>query len=108
MTEYGEGAYPTARKLPGQTKYSNIVLKRGATNDGTGTELWNWFNEGATGAPRRESGSIIAVDRVGAEMARWNFVQAWPTKYEAPSFNATGSDIAIETLELAHEGLVRA
>ena len=41
------------------------------------------------------------------EVVRWNFVRAWPTKWEGPAFNAKGNDIAIDTLVLAHEGLTR-
>jgi phage tail-like protein len=41
-------------------------------------------------------------------VARWNFVRAWPTKWDFPDLNAEGNDVAIETLELAHEGIARA
>jgi phage tail-like protein len=54
-------------------------------------------------------GAIVVVDRKNNDtvLARWEFTDAWPTKYTAPDFNATGSDVAVETLELAHEGLKR-
>ena len=48
------------------------------------------------------------VHFAGQERRRWNFVNAWPTKWDGPDFNAEGNDIAIETLELAHEGVTRA
>jgi phage tail-like protein len=47
------------------------------------------------------------LDRQGSEVARWNFVNAWPTKYDIPDFNATANQTAVETLELAHEGVER-
>ena len=53
----------------------------------------------------RRNGSIVLLDREGNEKARWNFFNAWPTKYDGPDFNAEGNDVAIETLELAHEGV---
>ena len=56
---------------------------------------------------KRKNGSIIVLDRAGRETVRWNFVNAWPAKWTGPSFNAEGNDVAIETLELAHEGLVK-
>ena len=57
----------------------------------------------------RKNGSIVVFDLAnGTEVARWNFLSAWPTKWEGPAFNAKGNDIAIETLVLAHEGLTRA
>jgi phage tail-like protein len=46
-------------------------------------------------------------DELGGEAARWNFVEAWPTKDDPSDLNAKGNDIAIETLEVAHEGMVR-
>lgn len=98
------GENTTPRKLPGLTKYSNIVLKWGLTDD---MQIYKWHLDAVKGTVRRVSGSIVARDRTGAEVARWNFVNAWPTKYDAPDFNAEGNDVAIETIELAHEGLER-
>jgi phage tail-like protein len=60
------------------------------------------------GVVQRKNGSIVLLDDAGAEKVRWNFHDAWPTKWTGPSFNATGNEVAIEALEIAHEGLVRA
>jgi phage tail-like protein len=104
--EYREGNEAlTTRKLPGLVKYSNISLKWGITDD---AELWAWRNKVVSGKIERRNGSIILLDDTGAEKVRWNFREAWPSKWTGPSFNATGNDIAIETLEIAHEGLVKA
>ena len=104
-TEYREGGEnTTVRQLPGLTKYSNIVLKWGLTSD---TELYDWHRETVLGDVKRKNGSIIVLDRRSNEVARWNFVNAWPTKYDIPDFNATANEVAIETLELAHEGVER-
>lgn len=103
--EYREGGEnTTVRKLPGLTKYGNIVLKWGMTDD---TELYNWHRQTVLGNVQRRNGSVIVLDRQGAEVARWNFVNAWPTKYDIPDFNATGNTVAVETLELVHEGVER-
>jgi phage tail-like protein len=94
-------------KFPGQVKFSNIALKWGMTDD---TALYDWHQQWAEGdadAPRK-NGSIVLLDRQGAEKARWNFFNAWPCKWTGPSFNAESADIAIEALELAHEGLAKA
>jgi phage tail-like protein len=106
--EYREGNEGlTARKLPGLNKYSNISLKWGITDD---AELWDWrqqvMNGNIDGA--RKNGSIILMDDTGEEKVRWNFREGWPTKWTGPSFNATGSDIGIESLDIVHEGLVKA
>ena len=104
--EYREGTEGlTARKLPGLNKYSNISLKWGMTDD---TELWDWRKKAIAGKVERKNGSIVLLDESGEEKLRWNFREAWPTKWTGPSFNATGNEVAIETLEIAHEGLVRA
>lgn len=104
--EYREGNEGnTARKLPGLVKYSNISLKRGITDD---TDLWAWRKQAMDGAVERRNGSIVQLDETGAEKARWNFVHAWPTKWTGPTFNATGNEVAIESLDLAHEGILRA
>jgi phage tail-like protein len=71
-------------------------------------ELYAWHRSAVTGNIQRKNGSIVLLDRQGQEKIRWNFVNAWPSKWDGPDFNAEGNDIAIETLELAHEGIERA
>jgi len=100
--EGGDNISP--RKLPGQTKYSNIVLKWGLSID---TDLVTWHQQAVDGDIQRKNGSIVLLDRRGQEVARWNFVNAWPSKWTGPSLNAEGNDVSIETLELAHEGVRR-
>ena len=106
VIEHREGGENTTmRKVPGLTKYSNIVLKWGITDD---RELYDWHRRIVQGAPmERKNGSIILLDRGGTEVVRWNFVRAWPSKWDGPDFNAEGTDVAIEMLELAHEGIER-
>lgn len=102
VVEYREGGDFRVRKLPGLTKYSNIVLKRGITADRT---LWEWRQQIVSGRVERRSGSVIVLDAERQDVARWNFVEAWPAKWVGPDLNAQSSEVAIETLELAHEGL---
>jgi len=107
VIEYREGTFPThTRKIPGLTKYSNIVLKWGTTDS---KALHDWYQQIVDGkiSEARKNISVIAFDERGEEAARWNFVEAWPTKYDPADMNAKGNDIAIETLEVAHEGMVR-
>jgi phage tail-like protein len=105
VIEHREGGAISPLKLPGQTKYGNVVLKRGVTDD---RELYNWHLAAANGEVERRSGSIVVLDRKGEEKARWNFFDAWPQKWEGPALSSEGTDIAIETLELAVERLERA
>ncbi len=103
--DYREGGEPLRmRKLPGMNTFSYITLQRGITND---TELWDWRQRTAEGDVERRNGSIILLDNKGDEQMRWNFVEAWPMKWTGPSFNATGNEVAIESLELAHEGITK-
>lgn len=104
--EYREGGEnTTVRKLPGMTKYPNIVLKWGLTDS---LDLYNWWKNIMKGKVDRRNGSIILLDTEGNEKVRWNFFNAWPTKWDGPDFNAKGNEVAIETLELAVEGTERA
>ena len=105
--DYREGtdkAY-SSRKLPGMTKYSNITLKWGITDD---AQLWDWRKKVIDGKCEPKNGSIILMNESGEEKLRWNFTHAWPTKWTGPSFNATGNEVAIETLEIVHEGVTKA
>jgi phage tail-like protein len=96
----------TVRKLPGKTTYSDVSLKWGATSS---TELWEWRLQIVQGNVMRKNVSVVALSLDGREeVARWNIVRAWPTKWEGSAFNAKGSELLIETLVLAHEGLDRA
>lgn len=105
VIDYREGGENTTlRKLPGMTKYSNITLKWGITDD---TELYDWHRQTVQGDIERKNGSIVLLDRKGEEVVRWNFLRAWPTKWDGPDLNAEGTDVAIEMLEIAHEGVVR-
>ncbi len=104
--EYREGNESlTVRKLPTLVKYSNITLKRGITDD---ADLWDWRKQATDGKVERKNGSIVLLDDTGAETVRWNFREGWPTKWTGADFNATGTDVAIETLEIAHEGIEKA
>lgn len=101
--EFREGGTTVIRKLPGRTKWPDIVLKRGFTGN---TELYDWATTVArTGAVVRRSGSIVMHTAAGTPVARWNFQNAWPAKWEGPTLNSSGNEVAIETLILVHEGL---
>ena len=104
VIEYRHGnENDTPRKLPGQEKYTNITLKRGYTNS---KELWEWRKKVIAGKTQRASGSIQLLDEERKVALKWNFVQGWPSKWEGPALNAKNNDVAIESLEIAHEGLV--
>jgi phage tail-like protein len=104
VIEYRNGSdrANVVRKLPGLTKYANIVLKRGVTQD---AQLWQWRKAIEQGTPDRRSGVIVLLDDERHPVRRWRFSEGWITKFEGPDLNAKGNDVAIETIEIAHEGL---
>ena len=104
--DYREGNDPNhVRKLPGMNQFTAVTLKRGITDS---DELFKWRQTVVDGKALRRNGSIVLLDDTGAEKLRWNFLNAWPSKWTGPSFNATSATVAIETLELTHEELKKA
>jgi phage tail-like protein len=92
----------SVRKLPGLVKYSNIVLKRGITLDHS---LWDWMKKVVEGVVQRTSMTIVLLDDQRQPVLRWKIKQAWPVKWTGPALNAKTSEVAIESLEITHEGL---
>lgn len=104
--DYREGGDPRhVRKLAGLNSFTPISLKRGITDS---DELWKWHQTAVAGKAERRNGSVVLLDDAGVEKLRWNFSNAWPSKWSGPAFNSTGSAIAVETLEITHEELSRA
>jgi len=101
--EYRNGSEPnTVRKMPGLVKYTNLTCKRGVTGD---LNFWNWILAGINGQVQRADGSIVLRDENHAEVMRWNFRRAWPCKFTGPGLNAANNEIAIDTIEICHEGI---
>lgn len=102
--DYREGADLTlnVRKLLGLRKHPVIVMKRGYTKN---RELWNWRRDIINGTVKRRSADIVLVDETRAEVLRWRVREAWISKWESGPFNAKTNDVAVETIELQHEGL---
>jgi phage tail-like protein len=104
--DYREGADPNhVRKLSGLNKYTPISLKRGLTDS---DKLWKWRQTVIDGKTERKNVSIVLLDEARQEKWRWNLRNAWPTKWTGPTFNATSNEVAIETLEIIHEEMVKA
>jgi len=104
--EYRDGlmAGTTPRLVrPGLKKVNNITLKRGIVE--ANNDLFNWFNNnGAPNVERRDI-TISLLNDEGDPVMVWTISQAWPTKCEGPGLKATGNEIAIESIELVHEGI---
>ncbi len=108
VVEYREGNDPpTVRKLPVLNKYGNITLKWGVTDSMELYEKWRKPVEVGNMSAARKNVAIILMNEEGSPAARWEFENAWPSKYDAPDLTAKGNDVAIETLEIVHEGMKR-
>lgn len=109
---YGDYVNNSAQKVPGLTKYSNIILKWGVIES---VDLYNWMTKTIGGEAAVDGTETdrktVTINLLGEDgetvKASWQVVRAWPCKYTAPDFNASSSEIAFESLELAHEGLTR-
>ena len=106
VVEYRAGDDPaiTPTKLPGLIKYGNITLKWGSSET---MVLYDWLIDITEGTIEKKMVTLTALDEEGSPAASWRCINAWPVKYTAPDFNGTSSEIAVETIELAHEGLTR-
>lgn len=104
VIENPEGGKGQVGKLPGRLKYQNLILQWGSAES---TELYEWHRSALQGNVLRKNGSIVQLDARGDEKARWNFVDGWPTKWDGPSFNSGASELSVEKLEIAHEGVER-
>ncbi|HKJ67403.1 MAG TPA: phage tail protein [bacterium] len=103
--EYREGTEDiTARKLPGLIKYGNITLKRGVT---VSQDLMTWLKFVQDGDIQRRNVSIVLQNELKEDKVRWNLREAWPTKWTGPDMKATSDEVAIESIEIVHEGLER-
>jgi phage tail-like protein len=104
MIDYREGSdiAMNVRKLSGLRKYTNIVLKRGYTQD---KGLWEWRKTNINGKVDRRSAEIVLLDEDRQEVLRWRIHEAWISKWDSGPFNAKTNDVVVETIELVHEGL---
>jgi len=104
--ETGNKGQTVIKKLPGSLKWGDITLKRGFTDD---MKLQEWRNKVVDGklTDMRKNGSIVVYDYENVEVLRLNFTNGWISKLAGPSLNATGNDVAIESITIVHEGLKR-
>ncbi len=94
-------------KIPGRLKWGDIVCKRGITSS---MDMWTWRKEVEDGKVNgaRKNGSIVMFDQAGAEKARWNFFNGWPSKISGPTPKSDSNEIGVEELTIAHERIERA
>jgi phage tail-like protein len=103
IQEFREGGVNGyTHKRAGPIKFtSNLVLKRGISEV---AGLWSWYADIMQGKVERKTVSIVLLNAACEEQQRWNFQRAYPVKWSGPSLKATSAEVAVESVELAHEG----
>ena len=89
-------------KLPGRSKWGNLTLRSGVASS---DELWKWFYRVATGDIERREVSIVMYHQSQEEARRWNLAKAYPVRWQGPDLTAGDTNVAVHTLELAHNGI---
>lgn len=105
VMEYKEGGVNSyVHKFLTRASHTNITLKRGVTS--LEDDLWTWHQNFVQGVGTRRDGLIVLLDDSRSPTKVWKFTRGIPLKWVGPSLNATQSGVAIESLEISHEGLL--
>ena len=105
VIEYRKSNSPlfSTEKMPGITKYGNVTMKRGVfVNDNT---FWDWHSQITMNTIERRTVTIKLLDEKGNATMQWVLENAWPMKISSTDLKSDGNEVAIDTLEIAHEQL---
>ena len=105
VIEYRDGASPdySKIKMPGMQKFGNITLKRGIFKGDN--EYYNWWNTHALNTIERRDITISLLNESHEPVVVWKIKNAWPVKVQSTDLKGDGNEVAVETIEIAHEGL---
>lgn len=105
IKEYRHGNSPvfSTVKLPGIAKHGNITMKRGVFK--SDNDYWNWYNKIKLNTIQRVPITISLLDETSTLVMTWTLKNAWPLKISATDLKSIGNEVAIESIEIAHEGL---
>ena len=99
------GVNDRVHRLPSHVEYpQRLVLEHGITDKDT---LWDWHHDIAAGVIKRRNGSVFLLDNQGQPVLRWDFKGAYPVKWSGPALQADSDSVAVETIELVHNGINR-
>ena len=103
--EYRSGDSPefSVTKMPGIKKFGNVTMKKGVYK--SDNKFWDWFKEIKMNPIKRVPVTISLLDEAGKPTMVWTLANAWPTKLTGTDLKADGNEVAIETIEIAHEGI---
>ena len=90
-------------KMPGMVKFGNVTMKKGVFKGDN--KFWDWLNQIKLNTIKRVPVTISLLDETSAPTMVWTLANAWPTKISSTDLKAEGNEVAIETIEIVHEGL---
>lgn len=100
---HGDSPEFSVIKMPGMKKVGNVTMKKGVFK--SDNKFWDWFNQIKLNTIKRLPVTISLLDETGAPTMVWTLANAWPTKITGTDLKAEGNEVAIETIEIVHEGL---
>lgn len=105
VIEYRDGSFPeySTIKMPGMRKFNNVTLKRGVIK--ADNEFFHWLSTIKLNQVERRDVTVSLLNENHEPVMVWKIHNAFPVKLEGPQFKASGNEVAIESIELAHEGL---
>ncbi|MCA8991586.1 MAG: phage tail protein [Planctomycetaceae bacterium] len=96
---------PRVMHMPAQSTPVNVTLKKGIVRGKSVATLFRWINSTATNLIDKKDIFIRLCDETGTPVISWSVRNAFPTKLDAPTFDATSNDVAIESMELMADGV---
>ncbi|WP_231965158.1 phage tail protein [Pandoraea sputorum] len=100
---HGDSPEFSVIKMPGMKKYGNVTMKKGVFK--SDNKFWDWFNQIKMNTIKRVPVTISLLDEAGKPTMVWTLANAWPTKITGTDLKSEGNEVAIETIEIVHEGL---
>lgn len=103
--EYRDGSFPeySSIKMPGLRKFTNLTLKRGIVK--ADNDFFQWLSTIKLNTVERRDIVVSLLNENHEPVMTWKAHNAFPVKVEGPGLKASGNEVAIESIELAHEGL---
>ncbi len=100
---HGDSPQFSVIKMPGMKKFGNVTMKKGIFKGDN--KFWQWFNQIEMNNIKRLPVTISLLDEKGKAVMVWTLTNAWPTKITGTDLKSEGNEVAIETIEIVHEGL---
>jgi len=100
---HGDNPVFSVIKMPGMVKVGNVTMKKGTFK--ADNKFWDWFNQIKMNTIKRVPVTISLLDEAGKPTMVWTLANAWPTKITGTDLKSEGNEVAVETIEIVHEGL---